>query len=137
MAKARGKPEVAAPRRGHAPLKYKQDLADAFGITPAVDAPEAPRETVKVDFLPDPPGTEIVEAAQSARRHTRSTEKVNIDEAVMNILREEAEEIRIRLERFGVAFNPQMQQDLVDHVYSMLAMNGQGIQVGGGALARR
>ena len=116
-------------------MKYNAELAEAFGVQPSVDAPEPPRETVRVESLPDPPGTEVMQAGQA--RRTRSTEKVNIDEAVMNIFREEAEEIRIRLDRFGIKFTPAMQQDLTDHLFTLLALDQQGLLIGGGALVRR
>lgn len=118
--------------------------ARARSLTPRKGAEEAfdmgsdyVRELVVVDSLPDPPATEVMEAAQQGRKKTAVPERVNIDEAVMNILREEAQEIQIRFERYGLAFPPQLQQDMIDHVYSLLALNGQGIMTGGGAIARR
>jgi hypothetical protein len=121
--------EIAARSRG---MKGSQEMREAFGIND-----EFVRETVRVDSLPDPPGTEVIEAAQASHSRRATPAKVNVDEAVIQILREEAQEISIRFERFGISFPANMQQDLIDHVYSLLALSAQGLMVGGGAVARR
>jgi hypothetical protein len=114
-----------AERRGHAPLKYNSKVAEQFGVQPSVDAPEAPRELVQVDHIPVPP----TEEAAPARG---KNPQMNPEERVLAILREEAEEISIRLERLGIVFGPAQQQELVD--YGMAILSGL---VGGGAIARR
>ena len=125
MRKTKAPPE----RRGNPALKFNSKVAEAFGIQPGADPP---RETVQVDALPDPP-----EYVVPGPRAPQRAEPLNVEETVQNILREESEEIGIRLKRFGVAFTPQMQQELVDHVFAMLALNAQGMAIGGGAIASR
>lgn len=117
--------EVAARARG---FKGNEKLKEQFGIND-----DFVRETVKVSELPTPPATE----AMAASARSRSPHSVNVEAAILQIFQEEADEIRVRLERFGVAFTPVMMQDLVDHLFALLAMHGQGLLVGGGALARR
>lgn len=117
--------EVAARARG---FKGNQKLKEQFGIND-----DFVRETVKVSELPDPPATE----AMAASAPSRSPHSVNVEAAILQILQEEADEIRVRLERFGVAFTSWMQQDLVDHVLALISMNQQGLLTGGGALVRR
>lgn len=118
--------EVAARARG---FKGNEKLKEQFGIED-----NFVRETVKVSELPTPPATEAMAASA-----TRSPlpQAVNVEAAILQIFQEEAEEIHVRLERFGIPFTPAMQQDVVDHLFALLAMNGQGLLVGGGALARR
>lgn len=123
------KTKPAPERRGNPPLKHNAKIAEAFGIVPGADPP---RETVRVDSLPDPPDVVL-----PGPRAPQRAEPINVEESVQNILREESEEISIRLNRFGVAFTPQMQQELVDHVFAMLALNAQGMAIGGGAIASR
>jgi hypothetical protein len=103
-------------------LKGNAELASAFGIT---DSP--PRELVRVDSLPDPPDAAIPGPPTPERESP-----LNVEEAVTNIFREEADEIGIRLARFGIAFHPGQKQELVDHGLALIA----GL-VGGGAIARR
>jgi len=123
------KPKAKPERRGHPALKHNPKIAEAFGITPGADPP---RETVQVDAIPDPPLS-----VPPGPRAPQRTEPLNVEESVQNILREESEEIAIRLDRFGVKFTPAMQQELVDHVFAMIALGAQGLMVGGGALASR
>lgn len=123
------KTKAAPERRGNPALKFNAKVAEAFGIQPGADPP---RETVQVGALPDPP-----EVILPGPRAPQRVEPLNIEESVQNILREESEEIGIRLKRFGVTFTPAMQQELVDHVFAMLALNAQGMAVGGGAIASR
>lgn len=111
-------------RRGHPALKFNSKIAEQFGIQPAIDAPENPRELVKVDHIPVPPTEQPTARGQNP--------PMNPEERVLAILREEAEEIGIRLEKFGVPFGPPAQQQLVD--YGMAILSGL---VGGGAIARR
>lgn len=127
---ARTSPKKSLPeRRGHPALKFNAKAAEAFGIQPGADPP---RETVQVDAIPDPP-----EAVVPGPRAPQRVEPLNIEESVVNILREESEEIAVRLNRFGVAFPPNLQQELVDHVFAMLALSAQGMAIGGGAIASR
>lgn len=125
MRKTKATPE----RRGNPALKFNAKVAEAFGIQPGADPP---RELVQVDALPDPP-----DYVAPGPRAPQRTEALHVEENVQNILREESEEIGIRLKRFGVAFTPAMQQELVDHVFAMLALNAQGMVIGGGAIASR
>lgn len=117
--------EQAARARG---FKGNPELAEQFGIS---DAP--PRELVKVEYIPDPPTTETVEKVVPGKRRSRPTKlEINPEEYTMNVLKEEAEEIAVRLERIGIGFGPNAQQQLVD--YGMAILTGM---VGGGTLARR
>lgn len=118
--------EAAARARG---FKGNEKLKEQFGIED-----NFVRETVKVSELPTPPATEAMAASATT---SRLTPAVNVEAAILQIFQEEAEEIGIRLERFGVPFTPAMRQDMVDHCFALLAMSGQGLLVGGGALARR
>jgi hypothetical protein len=105
-------------------LRYNKEMAEQYGINP--DIPDPPRETVKVDHLPDPPEVQATGTARPAQAH------VNLEETVINILKEELEELSVRLDRFGVALTPSMQQDMLDHAMALL-----GGFVGGGAIGRR
>jgi len=117
--------EQAARSRG---FKGNAELAEQFGITD-----DFHRELVKVDSLPDPPATETVERVIHGKRRTKSQKiEMNPEEYVMIVLKEEAEEVAVRLERIGIAFGPMAQQQLVD--YGMAILTGM---VGGGTLARR
>lgn len=118
--------EAAARARG---FKGNEKLKEQFGIED-----NFVRETVKVSELPTPPATEAMAASATT---SRLPQAVNVEAAILQIFQEEAEEIHIRLERFGIPFTQAMQQDVVDHLFALLAMNGQGLLVGGGALARR
>jgi hypothetical protein len=113
------------PRRGHPALKHNADLAEQFGIVPG---PDPPRELVKVDHIPTPPDVEMPEAPARGKKAVDA----NPEDSVITILREEMDELRIRLERFGVPFTSAQQQDVVD--YAMSRLMGYG---GGGAIARR
>ena len=108
-------------------LKPREGMAEQFGITPG---PDPPRELVAVAELPDPPR---IEAAISPRANARAPEVVNVDEAVMIILREEMEELGARLARFGIGFTPGMRQDMIDHAFALLG----GFVQGGGAISSR
>lgn len=99
-------------------------MAEQYGINP--DIPDPPRETIKVDHLPDPPD---VIAPNTARPQQG---QVNLEDSVVNVLKEELEELAVRLQRFGVNLNPAMQQDMLDHAMALLS----GF-VGGGAISRR
>jgi hypothetical protein len=121
--------ELAARKRS---LKFNAEVAESFGIQPGADPP---REFVIVDALPDPPATEVIEAA--APRHRKAASTLNLDETVLQILREEMDELETRLERFGVSFTAAMKQDVTDHIFGMMISMAGGQTVGGGALARR
>jgi hypothetical protein len=117
------------PRRGRPALKYNQELADQFGIVPG--APEQ-RETVKVDHIPDPPGTyapplQENQAAQRNQIQGRVTE-----DDIVNAVREEMDELAARLERFGLNFSVPCRQQMVDT--AMVLLSGMG---GGGAVPGR
>jgi hypothetical protein len=103
-------------------LKGNAELASAFDIG---DAP--PRELVKVDYLPDPPDVQVPGPAAPERETA-----LDLDDTIAKILREEAEELGMRLARFGVRFDPRMKQEMIDHGMALLAG-----AVGGGAIARR
>ena len=105
-------------------LKYNREMADRYGINP--DQPDPPRETVIVDHLPDPPDVEPSPAPRTIR------EQVNVEESVINLLKQEFGELSKRLEAVGVALSPAMQQECVDFMMALL-----GGLVGGGAIARR
>lgn len=124
------KPSEAEQRARARGMKGSTELAEQFAVND-----DYKRELVRVAELPAPPLTEASISSKSSRK--KAVETVNIDEAVMTIFREEAEEIETRLERFGIAFPAHLQQDLVDHLFSLLALNQQGMITGGGALARR
>lgn len=104
--------------------KYNRELAEQFGIDPGV--PDAPRQTIRVDSIPTPTEVQAPRSARPAQAH------VNLEEAVLNILKEEMDELSIRLERFGVSFNSSMQQEMVD--FAMAVLSGMA---GGGTLGRR
>ena len=120
------KPSSPEPERQRRPaLKFNQELAEQFGITPGADAP---RETVAVRELPDPPLMENAPAAPSPKRET----PLNLEEQVLNVMREEFEELSVRLDRYGVALTAPMKQEMLDHTFALL-----GGYAFGGTLARR
>jgi len=119
------KPAPEPERRGHPAMKFNQELAEQFGITPGADPP---RELVKVAHIPTPPD---VEQPTAPDRKGNPVEE-NPEELIVNVLREEMDELSTRLKRFGVHFNPSQQQTVVDYTMSVLAGYG-----GGGAIARR
>jgi hypothetical protein len=121
--KRKAQPEE--PRRGHAAIKHNADLAEQFGINVG---PDPPRQLVKVDFIPTPLDVEQPESSSRGKK----TVDANPEDSVITILREEMDELRVRLERFGVPFTAAQQQDVVD--YAMSRLMGYG---GGGAIARR
>ena len=106
------------------PLRYNKELAEHYGINP--DMPDPPRETVRVESLPDPPEVRAQNTARPEQSH------LNLEEAVINVLKEEMQELSVRLDRFGVQFTPAHQQDTLDYVMALL-----GGFVGGGAIGRR
>jgi hypothetical protein len=112
------------PRRGHAQLKYNKEIAEQFGIEPGADPP---RELVKVASIPVPPDVDEPEAPALWKTVDAGTE----DRLVL-VLKEEMDELEVRLARFGVAFTGSQKQDVVD--YTMSRLMGYG---GGGAIARR
>lgn len=125
------RPKVKAPQPSSAEqfarsrvMKGNSELAAAFDVT---DAP--PRELVRVESLPDPPDA-VLPGAPAPERET----PLNIEETCISIFREEADELGERLKRFGIAFQPSQKQSLVDYC---LALVSPGINIGGGAIARR
>jgi hypothetical protein len=125
------KPSPAVERRGNPPLKYNQELADTFGIHPSVEAPEPPRELVRVDHIPVPPDADNPPAPPRGKKNEDVVMDASEDRLVL-ILREEMEELSERLKRFGIRFDASAQQSMVD--YGMAVLAGA---VGGGAVARR
>lgn len=116
--------ELAARKRS---LKFNTNVAEAFGITPGADPP---RELVAVADLPDPP---MIESAISPRASSQREQTVNVDEAVLNILKDEMQETARRLAHFGITLAASMQQDLIDHAFALLG----GFVQGGGAIGSR
>jgi hypothetical protein len=104
-------------------MKGSAELAAAFDIH---DAP--PRELVRVESLPDPPDV-VVPGAPAPERDT----PMDLDETIVNIFREEADELSVRLKRYGVNFSPQMQQEFCDHGMALLS----GLVSGGASVRRR
>ena len=129
MPRAKSKVQPETPRRGHPPLKYNKEMAEQFGISP--NEPDAPRELVKVESLPDP--IEVDKRPTRGRPAPRREEPLNIDEAVLTILRDEMEELGVRLDRFSVKLTAGMKQDMIDHAFALLG----GFVQGGGAIASR
>jgi hypothetical protein len=121
-------PKPQPERRGRPALRFNRELADQFGIQPAIDAPDPPRELVQVDHIPTPPDVEQPVAPDRKGNPTSA----NPEETIEHILREEAEELSVRLSKFGVDFGPAQQQALVD--YGMALLTGL---VGGGAVGHR
>lgn len=117
--------EPQVERRGHPALKHNQELADQFGITPGADPP---RELVHVQVLPDPPASDTPVAP--GRRE--ETVEAQSEDRIVEIIREEMDELSTRLRRFGIQFNPSQQQTVLDYTMSVL-----GGYAGGGAIARR
>lgn len=105
-------------------LRFNRELAEQFGINP--DIPDPPRETVKVDRIPDLPEVHAQETARPTQAH------LNLEEVAIQILKEEYAELAIRLERFGIPLTPAQQQDLLD--YTMALASGF---ISGGARGRR
>src|SRR5689334_1214684 len=111
--------EPQTERRGHPALKHNQELADQFGINPGADAP---RELVQVDNIPDPPSVDVPVAP--GRRE--ETVEAQSEDRIVLIIREEMDELGERLARFGVLFNANQKQTLVDYTMSVLAGYGGG-----------
>jgi hypothetical protein len=105
-------------------LRYNKEMAEQYGINP--DIPDPPRETVQVDHIPDPP--EVV--AENTARPMQAN--LNLEETVVAVIKEEFDELRVRLERFGVQLTAGMMADMVDHTMALL-----GGFVGGGARGHR
>jgi hypothetical protein len=122
--------ERAARARG---MKGNAELAEQFGINEG----DYVRELVRVDELPTPPSTESEQIVDAARSRKTAPQTVNLDEFLMSVFKEEAEEIRLRLERVKIPFSPAMEQGLIDYLFTVIALNQQGQMVGGGAIARR
>ena len=81
---------------------------------------------MKVDYLPDPPEVQAQETARPNQAH------LNIEDTVVNVIKEELAELAVRLDRFGVLLTSGMQQDTLDYIMAEL-----GGFVGGGAISRR
>ena len=111
------------PRRRPA-LTPRRELVERYGIDPSQE--DHPREVVHVDHIPTPP---LVEAPNTARP---TQARLTLEDTVAAVLRDEFDDLAVRLERYGVALSPSQQQDLID--YSMALLAGA---VSGGATARR
>ncbi len=114
----------AEQRRGRPPMSKSQDTA---GFDPVSENYDRPRETVKVEHLPDPPGVQAT--SPSPGRVTT----LNLEEQVVNILKQEMDELSTRLERFGIRFDARMQQEMVDIGLTLLS----GFASSGGAISSR
>jgi hypothetical protein len=110
------------PRRGRPPMSKSQETAD---YDPVSQNYERPRETVKVEHLPDPPGTEVLRQSKAL--------SINLEEQIVNVLKEEMDELSTRLERFGIRFDSRMQQEMVDIGLTLLS----GFATSGGAISSR
>lgn len=99
------------PRRGHA--AFARSLPE-----------DHPRETIRVDYLPDPPATPGTVVA--------GTTSVNREEMIVNVIREEMDELAVRLDRFGVQLTVAGREQLVDTTFAILGGYG-----GGGAIPGR
>jgi hypothetical protein len=122
----------AQQRRGRPSLSPKQDMQ---GIDPVTGEAERPREIVHVDLIPDLPDVVSPDAPTpeaAARERAHNPTRLNVEETILNILREEFDELSVRLERFGVELSAPQKQELVD--YSMAVLAGM---VAGGTLSRR
>ncbi len=117
--------EPQTERRGHPALKANEKLAEQFGIS---IGPDAPRELVKIANIPTPPD---VENPVAPGRREEVVEAQSEDRIVL-IIREEMDELGERLARFGILFNANQKQTVLDYTLSVLSGYG-----GGGALARR
>lgn len=105
-------------------LRYNKELAEQYGINP--DIPDPPRETVQVERIPDPPEVVVENTARPSQAN------LNLEDSVVGVIREEFDELRVRLERFGVQLTPAMMSDMLDHTMALL-----GGFVGGGARGNR
>lgn len=105
-------------------MKGSAVLAEQF----AVNLGDAPRELVKVEALPDPPPT----VSQTAQGEIPLSE-----DAIVQVLREEMDDLAVRLERFGIKFHVRLQQDAMDYILTVISLSAQGQAYGGGAIARR
>ena len=105
-------------------MKFNNELAEQFDITPGQDPP---RETVQVDHIPTP-----VEVADATRGRKQEAVELGSEDRVANIVAEEMDELGTRLEKFGVRFDAGQKQTVVDYAMSVLAGYG-----GGGAIGRR
>ena len=120
--------EIAARARG---MKGNTELAEQFGVNN-----DYVRELVKVEELPTPPSTETMQQAHSGRAK-QSVDTLPVEQMLLKIFSEEADEIAVRLERVGMRFDAHMKQDLIDHLFTVVALSQQGMRAGGGAIARR
>lgn len=121
----RRKPDHEPERRGRPAMKFNQELADQFGITPGQDAP---RELVQVAHIPTPPDVD----SPTAPGRREEIVEAQSEERIVLVIREEMDELGERLARFGILFNANQKQTVVDYMMSVLAGYG-----GGGAIARR
>ena len=99
------------PRRGH----------PAFARSIPEDHP---REIVHVDYLTDPTGTAVSVSPGAA--------PVNRDEMIVNVIREEIDELAVRLDRYGVELAVAGREQLIDTALAILGGYG-----GGGAISGR
>lgn len=122
----RRKPQPEPERRGRPAMKFNQELADQFGITPGADPP---RELVHVDNIPTPPDVE----QPTAPGRREEVVEAQSEERIVLIIREEMDELGERLARFGVLFNANQKQSMVDYAMSVLG----GYAAGGAFSGRR
>ena len=105
-------------------LRYNRELAEQYGIDPGI--PDPPRETVKVDVIPDPVEVQAPNTVRPMQSH------MNLEETVVNVIKEELGELAVRLDRFGVLLTAGHQQDLLDYAMALL-----GGLIGGGVRGHR
>jgi hypothetical protein len=117
------------PRRGRPALKFNQELADQFGIVPG---PPEPRETVKVERIPDPPGTYAAPVNENQVAPRNQVQGRVTEDDIVNVIREDMDELAARLEKFGLNFSVPCRQQMVDT--AMVLLSGMG---GGGAVPGR
>jgi hypothetical protein len=111
-------------RRGRPALHPRQDQQS---FDPVTGEPDRPRELVRVEAIPTPPSIET-------RGPADSRVSINIEEKVLSILKEEMDDLAVRLKTYGVILNASVQQELVDLAMAML---DGGFQTGGGAIRSR
>lgn len=127
-------------------LKVNRQLAERFGIDP--DRPDPPREMVKVDSLPDPPGTiepvaasasasasagpvTVATAAAQSPSPSPTPPPIDLEETILHILAEEMDELAARLAPFNISLDTSARQQLVDTAMALLA----GAVRAGGAIS--
>jgi hypothetical protein len=115
---------VEQSRRGRPALSPRQDQQNFDPVTGEI---ERPRELIRVDSIPTPPSVE-------SRGPADTRVSINLEEKILSILKEEMDDLAVRLKTYGVVLDTRVQQELVDLAMAML---GGGFQTGGGAIRSR